>query len=62
MEMMDGENGVRVELGRPEMNNGDEGIENGRKRGTARLIMPHWDGKCTRLLCGFFLVQQGLGH
>ncbi|KIR43233.1 hypothetical protein I307_03687 [Cryptococcus deuterogattii 99/473] len=43
VEMMDGENGVRVELGRPEMNNGDEGIENERKRGTARLIMPHWD-------------------
>lgn len=51
VEMMDGENGVGVELGRPEMKNGDE-----RKRGTARLIMPHWDGKRIRI----FLISQGL--
>lgn len=58
VEMMDGENGVRVELGRPEVNNGDEDIENERKRGTARLIMPHWDGKCTRLFVAFFLFNK----
>ncbi|OWT40877.1 hypothetical protein C362_01090 [Cryptococcus neoformans Bt1] len=43
VEMMDGENGAGVELGRPEVKDGDERIENERKRGTARLILPHWD-------------------
>lgn len=53
VEMMDGENGAGVELGRPEVKDGDERIEKERKRGTARLILPHWDGKCIRFLCVF---------